>query len=316
MAGQLPVLLARRPMPEFGDAGHVQKLPVLLGERQPDLCRVSLVSMTNTASLPKKLTPEQLQQFREEGYVMVPGFFHEGEVTAMQAELERLQEEGLLRNVSTEGDGKTTSKAKANLQICPLSPKSSFFQALPFCEKVRDAVEDLIGPEFFLRLDQIFLKPPRHGAGTNWHQDNAYFKSPDPLQGVGMWVALHDAKVENGTMHVVPRAYDRQLHHRRDEGSDHHIRCDIDEEIDEIVPVEMAAGGALFFNYGVPHCTKANDTDKPRAGLALHFLNSRYRSEPAEGAPARPCLSGRGFTGGEAEYGENLTGVWEAQVRA
>jgi len=286
----------------------------MIRESQTESFGAGCCVMNDTASLPKTLTPDQIQQFRDEGYVIVRELFDSNEVAAMQAELGRLQEAGLLRNVATNGDGVTPSGQKANLQICPLSPKSDLFRALPFSEKVRNTVADLIGPEFHLQLDQIFLKPPRHGAGTNWHQDNAYFGCPDPLQGVGMWVALHDAHVANGTMHVVPRAFDRQLAHRRDEGSDHHIRCDINESEDEVVPVEMAAGGALFFNYGVPHCTRKNETDQARAGLALHFVHTQYLEQTRAGKPVRPCLSGKAYTGGESEYGQKLEGEWEAKV--
>ena len=52
------------------------------------------------------------------------------------------------------------------------------------------------GPALILRLDQVFLKPPRDGMGTNWHQDNAYFKISDPLKGTAMWIAVHDATAE------------------------------------------------------------------------------------------------------------------------
>jgi hypothetical protein len=103
----------------------------------------------------------------------------------MQAELERLKNEGALNNVATEGDGKTTAKSKANLQLCPLYPHSDFFRAMAFAPKVAAAVSQLIGDPVLLHLDQVFLKPAQHGAGTNWHQDNAYFRISDPLKGTG-----------------------------------------------------------------------------------------------------------------------------------
>jgi len=114
----------------------------------------------------------QVAQFREQGYIAVPEFWTAREAAAMQAETERLKREGLLRNVATEGDGRTHSQSRANLQICPIYPKSEFFRAMPFAPKVAEAVSHLIGDPVLLHLDQIFLKPARHGAGTNWHQDN------------------------------------------------------------------------------------------------------------------------------------------------
>jgi len=257
------------------------------------------------------LTASQLAQYRELGFVAAPGFFEHREISAMGLELARLQRDGLLRNVATDGDGQTTSKTVQNLQICPLSPKSEFFRALPFCPKVITAVQSCLGDPIQQQLDQIFLKPAGHGAGTSWHQDNSYFGIADPTQGVGLWIALHDATVANGTMHVIPGVYREQLKHTRDGGSDHHIRCYPNE--DRAVAVELRAGGALFFNYGVPHCTKANTTDKPRAGLALHFLRAGITTRDGHAATG-PILTGPQASDGTREWGVKVAGTWGQQV--
>src|SRR3712207_3082770 len=109
-----------------------------------------------------RFTGEQIGQFREDGYVAVPNFWSEIEVAAIQAELERLKRDGLLRNVATDGDGVTTSRVKANLQLCPMYDKSDFFRAMPFAPKVAETVAQLIGDPVLLHLDQVFLKPARH----------------------------------------------------------------------------------------------------------------------------------------------------------
>ena len=257
-----------------------------------------------------EFTSAQLLQYRETGYVPIPVFFDHREISAMRRELDRLQRDGLLRNVATDGDGQTTSRTVQNLQICPLSPRSEFFRALPFCPKVI-AVRACLGDPVQQQLDQIFLKPSGHGAGTSWHQDNAYFGIPDPTQGVGLWVALHDASIANGTMHVIPGIYREQLKHSRDSGSDHHIRCYPNEG--KAIPVELPAGGVLFFNYGVPHCTKANTTTKPRAGLALHFLRAGIKTRDGH-TPTGPILTGAEASDGTREWGVQVAGTWPQQV--
>jgi phytanoyl-CoA hydroxylase len=153
-----------------------------------------------------KITPDQIKVFRSRGYLAVPGFFDAKETAALQADIERLKRNSFLRNVATEGDGKTTSGTKQNLQLCPANFYSTLIRALPFAPKVIEAVTNLIGEEVTLHLDQIFLKPGKTGMGTAWHQDNAYFKVPQPLRGTAMWIAIHDATVANGTMRVVPHA--------------------------------------------------------------------------------------------------------------
>lgn len=259
-------------------------------------------------------TPEQIAQFRTEGWLAVPHFWTAEEITAMRAELDRLKEAGKLRNVATEGDGKTHSSTKANLQLCPMWPHSDFFRAMPFAPKVAEAVSRLIGDPVLLHLDQVFLKPAKQGAGTNWHQDNAYFQIPDPLKGTALWTAVHDATVANGTMRVIPRVFREAMEHGRDPDSDHHIRCWPDET--SAVTVELPAGGVIFFCYGTPHATGGNATDHERAGVALHFINADQNGQAHAGFEPgkRAVLTGPAAQGGEEVYGERIAGTWETQV--
>jgi ectoine hydroxylase-related dioxygenase (phytanoyl-CoA dioxygenase family) len=244
---------------------------------------------------------DQVNFFRTEGWLAVESFWSEQEVAAMRIELERLKTEGKLRNIATEGDGKTYSTTKVNLQLCPMWPHSELFKAMPFAPKVVAAIEALIGAPALLHLDQVFLKPGKQGMGTNWHQDNAYFQIPDPLKGTALWTAVHDATLANGTLNVIPRAFVEPLPHERDGFSDHHIRCWPDET--KAIPVEIKAGGAIFFCYGTPHATGANTTETERAGVALHFIHTDQ--------------SGVARSGFEPEKRPSLiadAAAWDAQV--
>lgn len=261
-----------------------------------------------------QITEEQAAHFRAHGWLALPEFWDADEVRAMRNELERLKQVGKLHNVATHGDGQTESQSKANLQLCPLAPHSPFFRAMPFAPRVIEAVSALIGGPILLHLDQVFLKPARHGAGTNWHQDNAYFHIAEPLLGTALWTAVHEANRANGTMRIIPDAFNLQLEHGRDPDSNHHIRCWPDEA--KALTIELPAGGVLFFAYGTPHSTGANASDKERAGVALHFLNARVQSSAVGGFEpgVRPILSGPESSGGEREYGEKIAGTWSEQV--
>src|SRR5690349_15093805 len=99
---------------------RIRSQPVLIVK-----CRNAIEVTFDTNEYSMKLfrfSADQLEQFRTQGYTAVPDFWNADEVRAMQLELERLKANGLLRNVATDGDGKTTSQTKANLQLCPMSP--------------------------------------------------------------------------------------------------------------------------------------------------------------------------------------------------
>jgi ectoine hydroxylase-related dioxygenase (phytanoyl-CoA dioxygenase family) len=257
------------------------------------------------------LSEAQVAHFRSEGYTVEPHFFTAREVAALVAELERFKRAGLGRNVATDGDGKTHSTSKINYQIIPLNDKSTLMRALPYQPKVVAAIRQLIGDPFIRQLDQIFLKPGRTGAGTDWHTDNAYFRISDPSKGTAMWIALHDATLANGTLHVIPRSYLESFAHERDLDSDHHIHMHADEA--RAVAIETPAGGAIFFNYGTAHATKANHTDHERAGLAFHFLRTDFIPDANRFKPVH--VTGPEASGGLNEYGVQVAGSWEEEVR-
>lgn len=252
------------------------------------------------------LTQDHVARFRRDGWCLVSPFFDAREVRALAAEVARFRRQGLLRNVRTDGDGQTHSESRANLQLIPLYDKSDLIRALPFAPKVAATVSRLIGDPFLLHLDQLFLKPGRTGTGTHWHQDNAYFKIDDPLKGTAMWVAVHDATLANGTLRLIPGSHRHSYAHERDPYSDHHIHCSPPEN--EAVAVEVAAGGAVFFCYGMAHSTGDNATDEERAGMALHFLHGDYASADLveAGRTHRPWITGPEATGGLREYGVDL----------
>ncbi len=160
-----------------------------------------------------------------------------------------------------------------------------------------------------------FLKPAGHDAGTNWHQDNAYFQIPDPLQGSAIWTAVQDGTVANGTIRVIPGSYRVEYEHSRDPISDHHFRCYPPEEI--AVAIELPAAGVAFFACGVAHATGANNTDCDRAGIAHHFVNGAMKEKPwrKRKPDENPWHSGPRASGSEREYGERVSGTWNMEVK-
>jgi ectoine hydroxylase-related dioxygenase (phytanoyl-CoA dioxygenase family) len=85
------------------------------------------------------------------------------------------------------------------------------------------------------------------------------------------------------------------------------------EDESAAVPVEVEAGGVIFFSYGVAHRTGANQTDRERAGLAFHFLHADHiRGDKNKSDFIR--LRGDGATAGVSEYDVDLSNAWAELV--
>jgi len=135
--------------------------------------------------------------------------------------------------------------------------------------RVAGFISQLIGEEAILKAEMALSKPPFIGSEKPWHQDNAYFNWL-PLEKVATsWLALDDATVENGCMHVLPGGHKLgALRHH------HTIDCEIfPDRIDrsQALPVPLNAGGAMFFSAMLPHQTPPNSTAERRRALQFQY---------------------------------------------
>lgn len=131
----------------------------------------------------------------------------------------------------------------------------------------------LLGDVPLLYQSMALIKPPKIGATKPWHQDNAYF-SVTPLEAVvGVWIAIDEATVKNGCMHMLRGQHQAgpMMHeHRRD--------CEIPVrqlDLGTLQPVPLKPGGALFFSGLIPHETPPNRSEHRRRALQFHFRGAR-----------------------------------------
>src|SRR5262249_652002 len=107
------------------------------------------------------------------------------------------------------------------------------------------------------------------GREKPWHQDMAYFSLPPGTPVVGVWIALDEATVENGCMHVLAgghRSGPRPHFQRRDWQI-----CDTEMQDMKAVAVPLPPGGCLFFDGLLPHGTPHNHSPLRRRALQFHY---------------------------------------------
>lgn len=125
----------------------------------------------------------------------------------------------------------------------------------------------------------VIFKQPQIGGEVRWHQDATYLYSTPPSV-IGLWVALEDASADNGCLLVQPGGHRGPLRERY--RVDWHSRKGQLEALDatpwpapeDVLALEVPAGGAVLFSDHLPHASAANRSGRSRTALSLHFADA------------------------------------------
>jgi phytanoyl-CoA hydroxylase len=138
---------------------------------------------------------------------------------------------------------------------------------------VTDLLVDLIGPRLDCFLSQFIFKNP--GAwGQPWHQDSFYFPFDPPRPIVGVWLAVTEATLENGCLHVLPGSHREPVHEHvpdRRPGANYGYVEIVDHDMDAAVPVPMDPGDLLLFDSHLMHRSTDNESAGRRGAMVFHY---------------------------------------------
>lgn len=259
------------------------------------------------------LTEADLVRYAEQGFLVVRGGLTAAEVSAARDELHAMTLaddprcgtivfEGALQELLPIAGGQTASPEQGQFSLGgngdrmpPLPPEERGhfvrkfmdfvalhppLRALADHPGVLQTVARLLGEPPALFQEMAMLKPP-NGREKPWHQDHAYFNFPLPVRIAGVWLALGDARPENGCMFVLAGGHREgpRLHFLR---RDWQI-CDTETLPLQQMAVPMQAGDVLFFDGKLPHGTPINRTDETRWALQFHYIpRSAQQTDDAE----------------------------------
>lgn len=152
-----------------------------------------------------------------------------------------------------------------------------------------DRLIQLMGRDLGIWRSELFAKKPgdaaimTHHASVYRFEDRAPVLEPDEPEGLfqlTVWIALSDARVDNGCMYVVPGTHKHPVSFRRG-GEDRFYGFDAvlpDPAIDaRRVPVELSPGEAFIFSERVLHGSYPNVSDRPRVGLNFRAVQPNVR---------------------------------------
>jgi ectoine hydroxylase-related dioxygenase (phytanoyl-CoA dioxygenase family) len=228
------------------------------------------------------LSKQQLAEYDEVGFVRIEGFSSRDVCQAMLdrvINVSRAQAEGdrstgwVLPEANLVGtDGKPEELVSKIFRL----HRDPVFNEWITSPEVTEIAADVVGSENVdCFLSQFIFKNP--GAwGQPWHQDSHYFLfGPDnggrPI--VGLWLAVTEATLENGCLHVIPGSHREPVHEHVDDlrpGANYGYREIVDFDFSSAIPVTMNPGDLLVFDSHLMHRSTDNASAGIRAAMVYH----------------------------------------------
>lgn len=215
------------------------------------------------------LSEQQLRFFETNGYLAVEQLLTRAEVEEYRQVYddfltEKINTEGHRSDLSGMGDEKELiTQIMRPSVLLPELAESSLHQ------KATALVKQLLGEDMEVDFDMLIDKAPRTNAPTPWHQDEAYWIDMPDKRAASCWIALDEAKLENGCMWFVPGSNHQPLHPHVQTGKGGALQCESNEN--EAVPIELKPGGCTFHQGRTIHYSRGNLSDSHRRAFIINF---------------------------------------------
>jgi ectoine hydroxylase len=173
-----------------------------------------------TGSQRRYLSDEQIDAYRRDGYVSLPGVIDAGRIAELRAVTGRFVDRSRAISASDnlfDLDPTHCAQTPTLRRIKNPADNDPLYRWVAFESPIPDIVAELIGPDVKFHHSKLNLKGGRVGAPVEWHQDAAFYPhSNDDVLAVGL--LLDDATAENGCLVVLPGSHRERVHEHYDDG--------------------------------------------------------------------------------------------------
>ncbi len=230
---------------------------------------------TATAPINVHVSPEQVQQFQTEGYMILERIIPDDMLEMLGQECSyfigyedgRLDERGETVSGITHRGSRYFVANKYRL--------SHRLNQFLFSSIMAEVARAALGDDVWLFHEQWVVKGPEQGMKFSWHQDSGYVGF-DHKPYLTCWCALDDVTEENGTVYLLPHSRGgtkgRILDHAKDENTNDKVGYTGD---DPGIVAEVPAGSIVAFDSYVLHSSGSNSSDMMR-----RVYLPQYSAEP------------------------------------
>ncbi|HEY6471556.1 MAG TPA: phytanoyl-CoA dioxygenase family protein [Acidimicrobiales bacterium] len=229
------------------------------------------------------LSDEQRASWEERGFFRIEGFAPASTCEAMLARVTEIVRdpalaESLRVKVMAESNkaGVEVEHPEDGVSKIFRLHRDPVFAEFAHSGAVVDVVAPLIGPDVDVFLSQFIFKTA--GAwGQPWHQDSLYFPFEPRRPVIGVWLAVTEATLVNGCLHVLPGSQTEPVHQHvpdRRPGANYGYFEIVDHDMSGSEPVLMKPGDLLVFDSHVMHRSTDNESSGIRAAMVYHYASA------------------------------------------
>jgi phytanoyl-CoA hydroxylase len=216
------------------------------------------------------LDRNQIEEYRDRGFVNVGRLFGEDELDVIGREYDRLVTLDA-QTLGNEEDGVYPYRAMMNYRSPDLKKMIQHPALL-------ESMVQLLGEDVRFWWDQGINKSPGAGSYIEWHQDNGYQRGRT-AEYVTCWLALDDSNSQNGGLYVVPESH-RSGSREHEWRGVHAVLPEAEVETEAAIPLDAKAGDFLIFSSFLVHQTVGNTTaDRQRRAWVIQYCRGDQRND-------------------------------------
>lgn len=230
------------------------------------------------------VTEVERENFVRDGFFCVQRVSPPSEVAMIRGELMRLltNKTGVAEGAMTDlvsPDGEP-SVAPQMMNPSTFAPALRKTQHRANCMAIARAI---LGPSAKLAFEQMIYKPAGKGAGTPWHQDDAFTQDAEvEVAQISIWMPLQDVAEENGCMRYVAGSHLGPLFDHRSPNNDprvHALEAVVDPDTLTPTYVPLPAGACVIHHSRTLHGSAPNFSANERMAYILAFDGPPRRRE-------------------------------------
>ena len=205
-----------------------------------------------------KLTTEQLDYYKNKGYISPVDALTSTEAKEIRDEIEKIE--------------KNWPKALEGINRNYVHLISPAFNKVCLNKNILDAVESIIGKNILICGTTLFIKNPKEKGFVSFHQDARYI-GLEPHNWVTVWIAITDAHEKNGCMRMLPGSHKENLRYHEQKFDENNLltrgQTIKNISLDKTEPVILKAGQMSLHHPKIIHGSGLNYSDDRRIGFVI-----------------------------------------------